>query len=205
MSGAPTRVAVLGSTRGSSLQPVIEAIEAGKLNAIIVAVVSNRKKSGILERARAHGLSDYFISAKDKERVEFDHEVTQLLESKQVDLLLCIGYMRFLSKEFVDHWYGKVANVHPSLLPRHAGLMDLDVHQAVLDAGDAETGCTVHLIDEGVDSGPILVQKRIPVAHGETAETLKAKVQPLEGQAFIELIERWPIDGIPQEQFLLKK
>ncbi len=201
MADQPVKIAVLGSTRGSSLQPVIEAIETGNLNATIVAVISNRKKSGILERARDHQLPDYFISAKDKEREEFDKEVTQLLHKLGAELILCIGYMRFLSTKFVNGWFGKVANVHPSLLPKHPGLMDLDVHQAVIDAKEKETGCTVHLIDEGVDSGPILIQKRIPVEAKDTAETLKAKVQPLEGLAFIELIRNWPMNGIPQEEF----
>ncbi|MCB1123850.1 MAG: phosphoribosylglycinamide formyltransferase, partial [Verrucomicrobiae bacterium] len=159
----------------------------------------------ILERAKTHHLPTYFISAKDKERREFDREVTALLEEKQVDLVLCIGYMRILSEEFVDHWYGRVVNVHPSLLPKYPGLMDLDVHQAVLDAGDQESGCTVHLIDQGVDSGPILIQKRIPVVPEETAESLKAKVQPLEGQAFIELIKRWPMEAIPQTEFAARQ
>lgn len=201
MGDQAVKVAVLGSTRGSSLQPVIESIEAGETNAEIVAVISNRKKSGILERARTHQLPDYFISAKDKEREDFDREVTQLLHQLNTELILCIGYMRFLSTEFVEHWFGKVANVHPSLLPNHPGLMDLAVHQAVIDGKDEETGCTVHLIDEGVDSGPILIQKRIPVTTTDTAESLKAKVQPLEGLAFIELIQNWPMEGIPQNEF----
>jgi phosphoribosylglycinamide formyltransferase-1 len=201
MADQAVKVAVLGSTRGSSLQAVIDAIESGELNATIVAVISNRKKSGILERARSHNLPDHFISAKDKEREDFDKEVTQLLRKLNAELILCIGYMRFLSADFVNHWFGKVANVHPSLLPKHPGLMDLAVHQAVIDANDRETGCTVHLIDEGVDSGPILIQKRIPVEANDTAETLKAKVQPLEGMAFIELIHKWPVEGIPQEEY----
>ncbi|MDA0346518.1 MAG: phosphoribosylglycinamide formyltransferase [Verrucomicrobia bacterium] len=201
MSQAPVRVAVLGSTRGSSLQPVIEAIEAGELNATIVSVISNRKKSGILERARTHYLKDYFISAKDKEREEFDREVSKVLIEEKADLILCIGYMRFLSKEFVNKWHGKVTNVHPSLLPKHPGLMDLEVHQAVLDAGDTETGCTVHLIDEGIDSGPILIQLKVAVAKEDTAESLKAKVQPMEGRAFVQLIKQWPMKAIPQDRF----
>lgn len=201
MGRRPIRVAVLGSTRGSSLQPIIEAKEKGELNAEIVAVISNKKKSGILERARTHGLADCFISGIGKTREEFDREVSDMLIHYKADLILCIGYMRFLSAEFVRAWYGKVTNVHPSLLPRHPGLMDLDVHQAVLDAGDKVTGCTVHLIDEGVDSGPILIQKRIPVLPSDTAETLKSKVQLLEGQAFIELIQGWPMKAIPQDQF----
>ena len=201
MKKPAVKIAVLGSTRGSSLQPVIDAIEAGELNAAIVAVISNRRKSIILERARIHGLKGYFVSAKDRQREEFDRQVTALLKQSGAELILCIGYMRILSSEFVQEWYGKVANVHPSLLPRYPGLMDLDVHQAVLNAGDPETGCTVHLIDEGVDSGPILIQKNIPVETGDTAESLKARVQPLEGLAFIELIEKWPMEGIPQERF----
>ena len=201
MSSEPVKIAVLGSTRGSSLQPIIEAIESGRLNALIVVVISNKKRSGILERARNHGLEDCFISGLGKEREEFDDEVSAKVIQKKADLILCIGYMRFLSKKFVDFWYGKTANIHPSLLPKHAGLMDLHVHQAVLDAGDTETGCTVHLIDEGVDSGPILVQKKISVDPQDTAESLKAKVQTLEGEAFIELIQNWPMEGIPQSEF----
>lgn len=201
MSREQIRVSVLGSTRGSSLQPAIDAIKSGRLNANIVAVISNRKKSGILERARNHKLPNIFISTKDKEPEKFDTNVSEILISEQVDLILCIGYMRFLSKGFVDQWYGKIANVHPSLLPKHSGLMDLAVHQAVLDASDMETGCTVHLIDEGVDSGPILVQKKVAVEAGDTPQSLKAKVQRLEGEALIELIQRWPIEGIPQSEF----
>lgn len=201
MSSSSVRIAILGSTRGSSLQPIIEAIESGVLDANVVAVISNRKKSGILKRARDHGIKDHFIPGKDKTREDFDEEVSQLLKELRIDLILCIGYMRFLSKGFVNQWFGKIANVHPSLLPKHPGLMDLDVHQAVIDARDTETGCTVHLIDEGVDSGPIFLQKKVNVSEEDTAETLKAKVQPLEGEAFIELIERWPMSAIPQDQF----
>ena len=201
MADQTVKVAVLGSTRGSSLQAIIDAIESGELNAKIVAVISSRRKSGILERAREHELPDFFVPAKNKEREDFDREVTELLHQKEAELVLCIGYMRFLSTEFVHHWRGKVVNVHPSLLPRHLGLMDLDVHQAVIDAKEQESGCTVHLIDEGVDSGPILIQKRVSVSENDSAESLKAKVQTLEGLAFIELIKKWPMEGIPQDQF----
>ena len=199
MISSPKKVAVLGSTRGSSLQPVIDAIESGRLNAEIVAVISNRKKSIILQRARSHGLNAIFVSSVGKKRTEFDAEVSGILRGKNPDLILCIGYMRILSESFVEDWYGKAVNVHPSLLPKHRGLMDLEVHQAVLDAGDRETGCTLHFIDEGVDSGPILIQKEIPVLTNDSPESLKARVQPLEGQAFIKLIEAWPVEGRPQQ------
>ena len=193
-----SKVAVLGSTRGSSLQPVIDAIESGNLNAEIAVVISNRKKSIILQRARSHGLKANFVSSLGKTRAEFDAEVSGILREVNPDLILCIGYMRILSESFVKEWYGIAVNVHPSLLPKHRGLMDLEVHRAVLDAGDRETGCTLHFIDEEVDSGPILIQKEIPVLTNDSPESLKARVQPLEGQAFIELIRAWPMEGRPQ-------
>ncbi len=199
MTQLPKRVAVLGSTRGSSLQPVIDAIESGRLNAEIVAVISNKRKSIILQRARSHGLNDVFVSTVGKKREEFDQEVSRILRERNPDLILCIGYMRILSDPFVKEWYGKAVNVHPSLLPKHSGLMDLEVHRAVLGAKDRQTGCTIHFIDEGVDSGPILIQKVIQVEANDTAESLKAKVQPLEGEAFIELIRGWPMQGRPQQ------
>ncbi len=198
MTLSPKKVAVLGSTRGSSLQPVIDAIESGNLNAEIALVISNRKKSIILQRARSHGLNAISVSSLGKNRAEFDAEVSGILREVNPDLILCIGYMRILSESFVKEWYGKAVNVHPSLLPKHRGLMDLEVHRAVLDAGDRETGCTLHFIDEGVDSGPILIQKEIPVLTNDSPESLKARVQPLEGQAFIELIRAWPMEGRPQ-------
>jgi len=194
----PWKVAVLGSTRGSSLQPVIDAWKAGQLPIDLVGVISNRRKSGILERARSHGIPDYFISAKNKEREDFDRDVSDQLESLGADIVLCIGYMRILSEAFVRYWYGKTINVHPSLLPKYGGLMDLEVHQAVLDAKDPVTGCTLHLIDEGVDSGPILLQKKVEVTADDTAESLRSKVQFLEALAFIELLKNWPMKPIPQ-------
>ncbi len=195
-----TRVAVLGSTNGSALQPIIDAIECGDLNAEIVAVISNRSKSGIIERARNHNLNAFFVGAKNKERSEYDEDVSRILRDKKIDIILCIGYMRIFSESFVKEWYGKNTNVHPSLLPKHPGLMDLAVHQAAIDAGDSESGCTIHLIDEGVDSGPVLIQEKVKILPNETAESLKAKVQPLEGLAFIEVIRNWPMKAVPQAE-----
>ena len=140
LTPSPKKVAVLGSTRGSSLQPVIDAIESGSLNAEIAVVISNRKKSIILQRARSHGLNAIFVSNLGKNRAEFDAEVSGILREVNPDLILCIGYMRILSESFVKEWYGKAVNVHPSLLPKHRGLMDLEVHRAVLDAGDRGNG-----------------------------------------------------------------
>jgi phosphoribosylglycinamide formyltransferase-1 len=112
-----------------------------------------------------------------------------LLE-RDVELVVLIGYMRILSPEFVTAWENKIINVHPSLLPDFAGGMGNAVHQAVLDAGKAETGCTVHYVTEEVDAGPIVVQKRCAVLPDDTVESLKVKVQELEAVALIEAINQ---------------
>ena len=105
------------------------------------------------------------------------------------DLVLLVGFMRILSAEFCRKWQDRILNVHPSLLPKYAGGMDTNVHEEVLRNGDMETGCTIHFVTEEVDAGPILIQKKCAVGGGDTVESLKTKVQELEGMAFIEAIE----------------
>ncbi|TAN34260.1 phosphoribosylglycinamide formyltransferase [Patescibacteria group bacterium] len=190
------KLAVLGSTRGTDMQAIVDAIERKELNAKIEVVVSNKLDAYILERARRHGLEAVFAdmrreSGEKKTREEFDAEVLKILEAKQVDLVLLIGYMRILSPTFVRKYKGRILNVHPSLLPDFAGGMDMDVHAEVIKAGVKETGCTIHLVDEGVDTGEIILQKRCAVEPTDTADTLKAKVQKLEGEAFVEVLRNW--------------
>ena len=152
-------------------------------------MISNKPDAYILERARRHGIEAHFLDPAGKTREAFDEAVMKTLDEKKIDLVLLIGYMRFLSPCFVARWRSHVMNVHPSLLPAFAGGMDMNVHQAVLDAGVTETGCTIHYVDEGADTGPIIVQKKCSVDPEDTVETLKAKVQTLEGEAFIEAIQ----------------
>ena len=185
------RLGVLGSTNGTDLLPILTAIKDGELDASVELVVSNNKKALILEKARSHNIDSFFIDHKNKKREVFDKEISQRLKEKEVDLILLIGFMRILSGGFVSEWSGKIINVHPSLLPKHAGGMNEDVHKQVLKAGDKETGCTVHLVTAQVDEGPILVQKRCPVLEGDTVGSLKEKVQKLEGEAFVEVIRGW--------------
>ena len=185
------RLAVIGSTNGTDLVPVVGAINSGELLASVEVIISNNKLSGILKKASAYGIENYFVCHKNKKRDVFDLEMSQILESKKIDLILLIGFMRILSPGFVDTWGGKILNVHPSLLPKYAGGMNSDVHESVLAAGDKETGCTVHLVTKEVDGGPILIQKSCPVLDGDTVETLKKRVQKLEGEAFIEVINNW--------------
>jgi phosphoribosylglycinamide formyltransferase-1 len=183
------RLGVLGSTRGTDLGAILSAINNKKLVAEVSVVISNRENAYILTRAKNHNVPSFFISHKDKSREEFDRDVTTILKQYNVELVLLIGFMRILSAEFCQAWRDRVLNVHPSLLPKYAGGMDMNVHEEVLKNGDHETGCTIHFVTETVDDGPVLVQKRCTVETNETMATLKLKVQALEGGAFIEAIQ----------------
>ena len=185
------RLAVLGSTNGTDLVPVVGAERSGSLSASVDVIISNNESSGILKKARHYGIENYFICHKNKKRGVFDFEMSQILENKKIDLILLIGIMRILAPGFVDRWGGKIINVHPSLLPKYAGGMNNDVHESVLAAGDKETGCTIHLVTKEVDGGPILLQKSCPVFENDSVESLKERVQELEGKAFIEVINNW--------------
>ena len=194
-SSQPLRLAVLGSTNGTDLLPILQAIKDGRLHASVEVVVSNVSSAGVLEKAKVAGIPAMTVVSKGKTREEFDREVIGVFQAYKVDLVLMIGFMRILSHLLIDAYYHRILNVHPSLLPLHAGGMDTDVHQAVLNARERETGCTIHLIDHGpVDGGPILVQKRCRVEAGDTAESLKRRVQALEGEAFIEAITMYADD-----------
>ena len=181
-------IGVLGSTNGTDLQAVIDAINNKIINASIKVVISNRKNAFILKRAENHNIKAKYVTHKNKTRNEFDQEVTNHLKENNVELILLIGFMRILSNEFCHRWQDKILNVHASLLPRYAGGMDTNVHEQVLVNGDKETGCTIHFVTEEIDGGPILVQKSCKVDPNDNVETLKQKVQALEGKAFIEAI-----------------
>ncbi len=182
------RLGILGSTRGTNMLAIIEAIQQKRLDASIEIVVSNKPDASILARAHTHGLNTAFVDPQGLSREEYDRNVSQLLHQYQIDLVVLIGYMRILSNEFVAAWRNKIINVHPSLLPAFAGMMDLDVHKAVIAAGVHETGCTVHYVTEEVDAGPIIVQKKCLVLEVDTPEDLKGRVQRLEGEAMVDAI-----------------
>jgi formyltetrahydrofolate-dependent phosphoribosylglycinamide formyltransferase len=183
------KLGVLGSTNGTDLQTILDSIASGELIGEVSVVLSNRKNAYILERAKNHNVPAFFLSHKEKSREEFDAEMTAILKEHAVDLVLLIGFMRILSTKFCQEWRNKLLNVHPSLLPKYAGGMDTNVHADVLKNGDAETGCTIHFVTDEVDRGPILIQKKCNIEPNETVDTLKTKVQQLEGIAFIEAIQ----------------
>jgi len=183
------KLGILGSTNGTDLQAILDSISEGELNAEVSVVLSNRKNAYILERAKNYNVPAFFLSHKKKSREEFDAEMTAILKEHAIDLVLLIGFMRILSAKFCQEWQDRLLNVHPSLLPKYAGGMDTNVHQDVIINGDTETGCTIHFVTDEVDDGPILIQKKCNVEPDETVDTLKTKVQKLEGMAFIEAIQ----------------
>ena len=185
------RIGVLGSTRGTALQGVLDAIANGSLDVEIAVVISNKAEAQILERAAKYGVKTLPIDATGLKRAEYDERVSAALQEAGVELVLMIGYMRIVTAEFVETWRGRLLNVHPSLLPAFGGMMNMSVHEAVIAAGVKQTGCTIHQVTEEVDAGPIVLQKRCDVLPGDTAELLKERVQALEQRAFVEVLRDW--------------
>ena len=183
------RIGILSSTRATNMEAIVSAIKSKKLNAVISIVISNKKEAYALERAENHKIKAVFIDSKNKEREEFDREVAKVLEQNNVDLILLIGYMKFLSLWFVNKYKNRIMNIHPSLLPKYAGGMDKDVHAEVLKNKEKITGATLHFVDEGKDTGPIILQKEVKIEKNETIDSLKEKVQKAEQSIIIKAIE----------------
>jgi len=177
--GRPARLAVLASGRGTNLEALMEAFPPGNPLGEVVLVVSDNPEALALERAKRRGVEA--VALPWRGRRAFEGEALDLLEARRVDLVLLAGFMRLLSPRFVEPWYGRLLNLHPSLLPDFPGLR---VHQRVLEAGARETGSTVHFVDQGMDTGPILLQGRVPVLPGDTPEVLEARVLRLEHRLY---------------------
>jgi phosphoribosylglycinamide formyltransferase 1 len=175
------RIAILGSTNGSIVPKLAEGLKDLNLKSDIKfdisLIISNKEQAGILGKAKALDIKHKVCLSRGLEREVYDAKLTQILEDNNIDLILLVGFMRILSADFCRRWHKKVLNIHPSLLPKYQGLMDLSVHQAVLDNNDTETGCSVHWVTEDVDCGPVLAQRKVPVLANDDANSLKARVQ----------------------------
>ena len=178
------KTAVLISGSGTNLQAFIDRVGRGALDLELSVVFSNNPDAFGLERARNAGIPTACIEHGDfADRDSFDHAVAAKLDKWQPDLLVLAGFMRILSAAFVTHYAGKILNIHPALLPAYPGL---NTHQRVLDAGDTWHGSTVHFVTEELDGGPRILQGRLPVDAGETAEQLATRVQAVEHQIYPE-------------------
>jgi phosphoribosylglycinamide formyltransferase-1 len=183
------RLAILLSGRGSNFEAIADAVASGAIpDAEIAAVLSDVPDAAGLERARTRGLS---AAAVDRGlyagRREHEDAVLERLAEASPDLVCLAGYMRLLSREFVARWRGRLLNIHPSLLPRFPGLHP---QRQALEAGDRESGCTVHFVDEGTDTGPIVLQRRVPILPNDTEETLSARILAEEHRTYPEAITK---------------
>jgi len=196
MTGNPRNAAcqlvVLISGNGSNLQAIIDAIAAGEIPAEIRAVISNNPDAYGLERARRAGIPTAVVDHRDyPDRERYDQALRAVIDRYAPDLVVLAGFMRILTPAFVEHYAGRMLNIHPSLLPRYQGL---DTHRRVLEAGDAIHGVSVHFVTPELDSGPIVLQAEVPVEPGDSEEDLARKVHAEEHVIYPRVI-RWFAEG----------
>jgi phosphoribosylglycinamide formyltransferase-1 len=177
----PKKLAVLISGRGSNLQALIDARERGELGGEIALVVSNVAGAPGLERARRAGIHAVVRDHRGRQREEYDAEMVSLLREHRIDLVCLAGFMRLLSPVFVRAFRGRILNVHPALLPSFPGL---NAQRQALEHGVKLSGATVHLVDEGLDSGPIVAQEAVPVRSDDTVESLEARILEAEHRLY---------------------
>ena len=191
------RLAVFASGRGSNLAsllaafpPATSAGTSSDVPARVALVVSNEPAAQALERAAAAGVATHVTpwNARTGDRTAFEADVQRALDAAGIDVICLAGFMRILSPSFSERWFGRMLNVHPSLLPRHPGL---HAQRQALDAGDAISGCTVHLVDAGVDQGPILLQRSVPILEGDTEERLADRILEQEHVAYPDALRGW--------------
>lgn len=176
------RLGVLASGHGSNLQAIINASEAGQIDAVVTLVISNVAGAYALERARKHEIEAVLIDPfQHRTSEEFDAVVLDLLRKHEVELVCLAGYMRLLSPSFVEAYKNRIINIHPALLPAFPGL---HAQRQALRHGVKLSGCTVHFVDEGVDTGPIIIQAVVPVLDDDTEETLSARILAYEHQIY---------------------
>jgi phosphoribosylglycinamide formyltransferase-1 len=179
------KLGILLSGRGSNFEAIARNVQAGKIPAEIAVVISNKQDAVGLARAREMGFATRFIPSKGKEREAFDREVVAMLREFQVDLVCLAGFMRLLSPYFVGEFPRRILNIHPALLPSFPGE---DAQRQALEHGVKFTGCTVHLVNEGVDTGPIVCQAVVPVHDDDTVATLAERILKEEHRIYSEAI-----------------
>ncbi len=179
--------AILASTNGTDLPAIFQAFEFGKIKGGIVCGIVNNKNCGAKTKLEERKISTFFVNHKKRTREDFDNEISKILKEHKVDYIVCVGFMRVLSKKFVKDWNKKILNIHPSLLPSFPGAHAVE---DALRAKVSKTGVTVHFVDEGVDTGPILSQREVVIEEDETVESLKGKIQKIEQELYPEVLEK---------------
>jgi len=192
------KVGVLASGRGTNLQSIINGIEAGEVPAEIKVVISDREEAKALERAENYGIDAVYVNPQQYDTTkDFEQALLNVLAEYKVELVAMAGFMRLLSSYFIGHYRNQIMNIHPSLLPAFKGL---HAQQQALDYGVKVSGCTVHFVDEGVDTGPIIKQKAVEVKSDDTEKSLAKRILNYEHQILPEVIEL-----ISKKKVVLKK
>jgi phosphoribosylglycinamide formyltransferase-1 len=188
------KISFLASHGGSSAKFLIAAMRAGKLAAEPGIVVTNNRDSAIFHWCLDNGIEVRHISAKThRGEQNADEAIALVLKEAGSDLVVCSGYMKTIGSNTLDAFAGRILNIHPALLPKYGGkgMYGDHVHTAVLKAADRESGATVHIVSAGLDEGPIVLQRKVPVQPGDTLETLRARVQALEPQLYLDALRKF--------------
>ena len=184
------RIGVLVSGGGTNLQALMDACMEGEINGQVVLVISNRDDAYALERAADRGIRGQLVSPRDYKGEDYDRELIRLFREEKVQLVVLAGYLRVLSPLFIDEYRDRIINIHPSLIPAFCGkgFYGERVHRAVLESGVKQTGATVHLVDEGTDTGPILLQETVSVLEDDTVESLQKRVLKVEHRILVKAV-----------------
>ncbi|WP_158782623.1 phosphoribosylglycinamide formyltransferase [Pantoea sp. BAV 3049] len=186
------RLVVLVSGQGSNLQAILDACQQGRINGSVAAVFSNKSEAFGLERAREAGVPAHALTASQfADREAFDRQLMLEMDAYAPDLVVLAGYMRILSPAFVQHYAGRMLNIHPSLLPKYPGL---HTHRQAIENGDEEHGTSVHFVTEQLDGGPVILQAKVPVFADDTVDDVTARVQNQE-HAIYPLVVSWFVEG----------
>lgn len=190
-------IAVLISGSGTNLQSIIDKVEAGEISAVIQCVVSNKEDAYGLERARKHGIPEYYVDSKAfATREDHEKEIIDILKAKRVDLVVLAGYMRLLTPLIITEYNNRIINIHPALLPSFPGT---DGYGDAWKYRVKVSGCTVHFVDSGCDTGPIILQKVNPIEESDTFESFKERGLEIEHQALPEAIKLFCEDRLVVE------
>jgi phosphoribosylglycinamide formyltransferase-1 len=193
---------VLASGRGSNFQSIIDEIEAGRLNASIKILIVDNSDAYAIERAKKHSIEYLYINPKDfSSKDDFFRKIADELMARDVDLVVLAGFMRIVRKPLIDAFANKIMNIHPALLPSFHGLHG---QKQAVDYGVRISGCTVHFVDEGMDTGPVIIQAAVPVSPDDTEETLSARILKLEHKIFPEAIRLYAEGRLKVEGRIVK-
>lgn len=189
---SPVKIGILISGQGSNLQAIIDHIESGNINGKIELVISNKKDAYGLVRSKKAGIESLYVNPRNfKSNEEFNLRLIEEFQSKKVDLIILAGFLKILSKDFIEKYPNRIINIHPSLIPSFSGknFYGNKVHEAVLNYGVKYTGVTVHFVDEGTDTGPIILQEIVPVYQDDTVDSLQKRVIEVEHRVLVRAIK----------------